>query len=165
MPNNCHFINQTRWPWNNPFTFQMSSISNTKLGFMCIASCRVKLLWRLILIKNISGTVCDIFWTKTIFSMFNSEYQPKYLYRKPYAHIINEPWYVAEFFMTCKRNIFNYWYAPNFVLIAGEYHITAMDGGSVPMHVMQLVGRMMQCWSGWMPNRGEFSSIQCWEAN
>ena len=96
-----------------------------------------------------------------------------------YAHIINEPWYVAVFFMTCKCNIFNNWYVPNFVRIAGEYHITTMDGGSVPMHVMQLVGRidhgancsivqsgwMIHYWSGRTRNRGELSSIQCCETN
>ena len=30
----------------------------------------------------------------------------------------------------------------NFVRIAGEYHINTMDGGSVPMHVMQLAGQI-----------------------
>ena len=72
-----------------------------------------------------------------------------------YAHIINEPWYVAVFFMTCKCNIFNNWYVPNFVRIAGEYHITTMDGGSVPMHVMQLVGRIDH--GAPLYNQGEWS--------
>ena len=92
------------------------------------------------------------------FSVFNSEYQPKYLYRRPYAHIINVPWYVAVFFMTCKRNIFSYWYASNFVHIAGEYHISTMDGGSVPMHVMQLVGRIDHEANAPFYNRGKWFS-------
>ena len=79
----------------------------------------------------------------------NSEYQPNYLWRKPYAHIINEQWYVAVFFhfiMTCKRDIFNYWCAPNFARIADEYHITTMLKWWARSHASTAVGGANRPW-------------------
>ena len=63
-PNKCHFTHHTRWPWNNPFTFQMSGISNTKVGVMCVASCSSSIAMKKhnIPIKNIAGPVCQGIW-------------------------------------------------------------------------------------------------------
>ena len=46
MPKKRHFTHQPRWPWGNPFTFQMSGISNIKLYVLYTASSQVQLQWR-----------------------------------------------------------------------------------------------------------------------
>ena len=62
--------------------------------------------------------------------------------------------------MTHKCNILNYWYAPNFVRIAGEYHITTMFQWQVRSHACNAAGRATMGASAPFYNRGEWSSTE-----